>query len=107
MPVYVDDAFREGDHWGRWQVGGHMQADSLEELHAMADRLGLIRGWLQSKPGRPWRDHYDLTAQKREQAIALGAIAITWREAARRNIAAREAHRARTQHRNFQDEAPF
>ena len=94
MPVYVDDAFREGDHWGRWRGGGHMQADSLEELHAMADRMGLMRAWLQTKPGRPWRDHYDLTAEGRELAIALGAIPVTAREAARRNIAARKAHRA-------------
>src|SRR5437763_7540038 len=94
MPVFVDDAFRAGD-WGRWQGGGHMQADSLDELHAMADRLGLIRAWLQTKPGRPWRDHYDLTAAKREKAIELGVIPITWREAAKRNIAARNAHRVR------------
>ena len=94
MPVYVDDAFCHGDRWGRWQGGGHMQADSVEELHAMADRLGLMRSWFQTRPGRPWRDHYDLTSVKREQAIGLGAIPITWREAARRNIAAREAHRA-------------
>ena len=71
-----------------------MQADSLEELHAMADRMGLMRAWLQTKPGRPWRDHYDLTAEGRELAIALGAIPVTAREAARRNIAARKAHRA-------------
>jgi len=82
----------ESDHWGRWQGGGHMQADTLEELYAMAVRLGLSRAWLQSKPGRPWRDHYDLTADKREQAIALGAIPITARQAARRNSAARRAY---------------
>lgn len=96
MSVYVDDAFREGERWGRWQGGGHMQADTLEELHIMADRLGLPRAWLQTKPGRPWRDHYDLTAGTRERAIALGAIPITWRQAARRNITARKAHRDRT-----------
>ena|SRR5438270_13255744 len=93
MSVYVDDAFRDGDQWGRWQGGGHMQADTLEELHAMAERLGLMRSWLQTKPGRPWHDHYDLTAASRDLAIALGAIPITWREAARRNIAARQAYR--------------
>lgn len=59
----------------------------------MADRLGLSRSWLQTKPGQPWRDHYDLTSAKRELAIALGVIPVTWREAARRNIAARKAHR--------------
>ncbi len=94
VSVYVDDAFAESDRWGPWKGGGHMQADTLEELQEMADRLGLKRSWLQSKPGRPWRDHYDLTAGKRELAIALGAVSVTWREAARRNIAAREAYRA-------------
>lgn len=94
MAVYVDDGFVEGD-WGRWTGGGHMQADTLEELHAMAERLGLRRAWFQSRPGKPWHDHYDLTGTLRKQAIRLGAIAITWREASRRNIAAREAARAR------------
>ena len=93
VSVYVDNAFQAGD-WGRWQGGGHMQADTVEELHAMADRLGLRRSWFQSKPGRPWRDHYDLTSERRDLAIALGAIQITWREAAKRNIAARNAHRS-------------
>jgi hypothetical protein len=93
MSVYVDDGFVQGD-WGRWTGGGHMQADSLEELNAMAGRLGMRREWLQSRPGRPWRDHYDLPRAQREQAIQLGAIPITWREAARRNIAARRAHQA-------------
>ena len=93
MSVYVDDAFREGEHWGRWQGGGHMQADTLDELHTMADRLGLRRSWLQTKPGRPWQDHYDLTAGHRERAIALGAIPLTRRETVRRNSAVRKAYR--------------
>jgi Protein of unknown function (DUF4031) len=91
MAVYVDDGFAEGD-WGRWSGGGHMQADSLDELHAMAEMLGLRRAWFQTKPGRPWHDHYDLTESKRGEAIRLGAIPVTWREAARRNIALRQAH---------------
>jgi hypothetical protein len=84
VSVYVDDGFVEGD-WALWTGGGHMQADTLEELHAMADRLGLKRSWFQSKPGKPWHDHYDLTGTKRDQAIRLGAVSLTWREAARRN----------------------
>jgi hypothetical protein len=90
MSVYVDDGFVEGD-WGFWTGGGHMQADTLAELHAMADRIGMRREWFQSKPGRPWHDHYDLTRERRERAIRLGAIPVTWREAARRNRAARLA----------------
>ena len=95
MSVYVDDAFCQGEHWGRWQGGGHMQADTLDELHEMADRLGMQRAWFQTKPGRPWRDHYDLTAASRELALALGAIPVTWREAAKRNTEARNADRSR------------
>jgi hypothetical protein len=59
MAVYVDDAFMAGD-WGRWTGGGHLQADSPEELEAFARRLGLSRAWLQTRAGRPERAHYDL-----------------------------------------------
>jgi hypothetical protein len=92
VAVYVDDAFVEG-RWGRWTGGGHMQADTLEELHAMAERLGLQRAWFQSKPSKPWHDHYDLGQVSRERAIQLGAVPVTWREAARRNRAVRDAFR--------------
>jgi hypothetical protein len=71
--IYVDNAFDEGA-WGKWQGGGHLQADSTDELHAFATRLGLKRSWFQSRPGRPWNDHYDLTRHKRLDAIQLGAV---------------------------------
>jgi hypothetical protein len=58
----------------------------------MADRIGMRREWFQSKSGRPWHDHYDLTRERRERAIALGAIPVGWRDAARRNRRLREAH---------------
>jgi hypothetical protein len=96
MSVYVDDGFVDGD-WGFWTGGGHMQADTLEELHAMAAQLGLRRLWFQSKPSRPWHDHYDLTQSKREQAIRLGVVPISWREAATRNRKLRLSHRAAQQ----------
>jgi len=83
VTVYVDDAFVHGD-WGKWTGGGHMQADTPEELHAMAARLGLRREWFQSKPGRPEHDHYDLTRGKRDMALCRGAVAETWRESAHR-----------------------
>lgn len=73
LSVYIDNAFVVGD-WGRWSGGGHLQADTLEELHAFADRMGLRREWFQSKPGRPENDHYDLSKKGRERAIELGAI---------------------------------
>lgn len=85
MSVYVDDGFA-GTGWGKWNGGGHMQADSADELHAFAKRLGLKREWFQSTPGAPWLDHYDLTASKRAKAFELGAISETWREAAQRAV---------------------
>ncbi len=48
-----------------------MWADSIPELHQFAKRLGLRRAWFQPHPRHP---HYDLTPNKREQAIKLGAI---------------------------------
>jgi hypothetical protein len=84
MSVYVDDLF-VGPSWGKWEGGGHMQADTLEELHAFAARLGLRRSWFQ-RSSRAELSHYDVTRGKREQAIRMGAIAETWREAARRSM---------------------
>jgi Protein of unknown function (DUF4031) len=71
--VYVDDAFVEGD-WGKWTGGGHLQADTLGDLHAFARKIGLKREWFQDRPSRPERAHYDVTRSKRDAAILAGAI---------------------------------
>jgi hypothetical protein len=91
MTVYVDDAdilaeVRNGSrvHVSRWS---HLTADTQEELHEFAARLGLRREWFQ--PGRPtggrpspfW--HYDLTSGKRAQALAMAAVSMPSRELAR------------------------
>ena len=70
MTVYVDDAVTlwRGQRWA------HLMADTLEELHAFAARLGIPRGAFQDKTSGA---HYDVTAPLREQAIALGAMAIS------------------------------
>ena len=60
-------------HWA------HLTADTREELHAFAARLGLRRAWFQDHETR-W--HYDLTSGKRAAAVRLGAREITWREMA-------------------------
>lgn len=96
MSVYVDHAFAAGD-WGQWSGGGHMQADTLGELHAFAERVGLRREWFQSKPGRPENDHYDLTRARRELAIELGAISEERRVGTRRRQAIRLARQAGVQ----------
>jgi hypothetical protein len=95
LSVYVDNAFATGD-WGRWSGGGHLQADTLEELHEFADRIGLRRGWFQSKPGRPENDHYDLSRRGREHALELGAIDEDRAAGARRRQAIRARRRERT-----------
>jgi hypothetical protein len=92
VTVYVDDAFVEGE-WGKWTGGGHMQADTPEELHEFAARLGLRREWFQGRPNRPERDHYDVTRAKRDLAIYLGAIPETVEDGAHRRGAARVALR--------------
>lgn len=72
MTVYVDRArFRLGR-----MIMCHMVADSLGELHTMAERLG-VRRWFQDKPGRP---HYDLSKASRTLAVALGAVEVSSRE---------------------------
>jgi hypothetical protein len=92
MSVYVDHAFAVGD-WGRWSGGGHMQADTLDELHAFASQLGMRREWFQSKPGRPENDHYDLTRAARELAIIQGAVTEDRRSGTRRRQTIRRARR--------------
>lgn len=74
MTVYVDDMRAA---YGR-MVMCHMIADTDEELHAMADAIGVARRWHQ-KPGTA-RSHYDIALSKRALAIALGAVEITWRQ---------------------------
>jgi hypothetical protein len=57
-----------------------------EDLHAFAAKLGLRRSWFQR---HRVADHYDLTAGKREKALALGAVFETGREQIVRRRAAR------------------
>ncbi len=66
--VYVDELM----NWG-WRLGPscHLFADSPDELHAFAARIGMKRQWAQVG-GRSVL-HYDLTAGRRAKAVALGA----------------------------------
>lgn len=74
MTVYVDDMRAP---YGRL-IMCHMIADTDDELHAMADRIGVQRKWFQ-KPGTPQR-HYDIALSKRILAIEAGAVQITWKQ---------------------------
>jgi hypothetical protein len=78
MSVYVDAARNVFTPYSgaRPMVCCHMLADTIGELHEMADRLGLKRSWFQSGS----TPHYDLSRSKRKEAIEKGAIEITRRQ---------------------------
>jgi hypothetical protein len=69
VSVYVD---RVAIGYGRMLMC-HMIADSPDELHAMADRIGVARKWFQAPPKASFW-HYDIAKSKRDLAIAAGAI---------------------------------
>jgi hypothetical protein len=69
MAVYVDNA---KNPFGRYLMC-HMWADTLDELLAMADRIGVARKWLQQPPKASWV-HFDVAQSKRALAVEAGAI---------------------------------
>lgn len=75
MSVYVD---HEAIPY-RGMLMCHMLADTLDELHAMAEKIGLQRRWFQDKQSAP---HYDICQAKRKLAVAGGALQIGRRELA-------------------------
>lgn len=90
MSVYVDSLrmpARVGPIQANWS---HLTADTTEELLAFAAKLGLRPSWIQN-PGHIWKEHFDVTDTKRDQAIRLGAQEITMREASVLWAAKREA----------------
>jgi hypothetical protein len=69
VSVYVDKAVYG---FGR-MIMCHMIADTPDELHAMADRIGVARKWFQAPPkASHW--HYDVAKSKRALAVEAGAI---------------------------------
>ena len=72
MAVYVDTA---RNPYGRMFLS-HMMADTLDELHTMADHLELKRSWFQPQS----RPHYDICQAKKQIAIRLGAIEVSTKE---------------------------
>jgi hypothetical protein len=83
MTVYLDD-WRQHAHLGpvsdRWS---HLVADTHEELHAFAERLGMRRAWFQYNHRRPYQAHYDVPERLRADALEHGAVLITWRQVGR------------------------
>ncbi len=72
MSVYVDG---ERNALGS-MIMCHMFADSLSELHAMAEAVGMKREWFQplSFP------HYDVSLSRRTVAVSKGAVQVDRRE---------------------------
>jgi len=72
MAVYVDKAQHK---LGR-MVMCHMLADSMDELLAMADTIGVNRKWFQPKS----HPHFDICKAHRAKAIEAGAIEVDRRQ---------------------------
>ena len=73
MAVYVDGLRDYGWHRG---PSCHLIADSVEELIEFAESIGMRREWFQSKS----TPHFDLTAEGRAAAVAMGANELNNRE---------------------------
>ena len=78
VTVYVDEitdygaiARAVGLRTTKW---AHLTADTREELHAFAARIGLRRAWFQHAHDYRW--HYDVTPGKRAAALRAGAQSI-------------------------------
>ena len=74
MAVYVDDMRAP---FGR-MILCHMIADTPDELHAMAARIGVRRKWCQYEGTA--KEHYDICLAKRKTAVKAGAHVISWHE---------------------------
>ena len=90
MSVFVDRlrACVPNGRW-RWTRSCHLTADTEDELHRFASRLGLRREWFQA--GRAFHSprlsryilgHYDLNPARRTAALRLGAVEQDPREGA-------------------------
>ena len=58
-------------------IMSHMAADTLDELHEMAQKIGVAKKHFQNKEGKP---HYDICKQNKLKALELGAIEVNDRE---------------------------
>lgn len=75
MTVYVDNARIPY----RRMLMCHLLADTLEELHVMADRIGVARRHFQGKE-KASCPHYDICLSKRSLALRHGAVEISRQE---------------------------
>lgn len=96
MTVYVDEAIHPFGN----MLMCHCWADTLEELLAMVDRIGVQRKWIQGHPVLSFGKHkkaswvhFDISKGKRDLAIKAGAEAtdrygpLYWQSCREGNIA--------------------
>jgi hypothetical protein len=79
MTVFVDDMKARVVMGKRIFCFSHMVADTLDELHDMADKIGVQRRWFQRNASHP---HYDIVQSKKALAVSFGAKEITQRQLA-------------------------
>ena len=91
LTVYVDDWRQWATVRGRTDRWSHLLADDPAELHALAHALGIPRRGYQVHRRSAALNHYDLPEALRAQAIALGAVPVTWRQMAKLTRAWRRA----------------
>lgn len=82
MAVYVDPlknygAGDEAPRCFRNVESCHMYADTLDELHTMAIRIGMRKSWFQNHQMLP---HYDLVKSRRKLAVNAGVVEHSFRE---------------------------
>lgn len=80
-------------HFGEGRESCHLLAGGLDEtnvdeLHALAARIGMRRSWFQPLS---W-PHYDLTPSRRASAVRAGAVERSNGDLARMRLAARADH---------------
>jgi chromosome condensin MukBEF complex kleisin-like MukF subunit len=73
MACYVDSVRSYPEAGLRFTEFCHLLADTREELHALADELGIPRRFFQD---HPWRWHYDVPRHLRDRAVELGAVEV-------------------------------
>lgn len=78
MSIYVGELFAtlKSKQWP-YEKAAHLFADSDEELHVFAASIGLKRSWFQDHNRL---HHYDVTKNKRLDAIKLGAFTLSFQE---------------------------
>lgn len=100
MTVMVDElrVYPNAKHRCFREGSAHLMtdADTLDELHAFAARLGLRRSWFQPRSS----PHYDLSPAKHALALKLGAKLVPAREQAIARVARRNAAPSSTDRRN-------